>query len=552
MKTFRFPGESTGPPSGSIGPHLEDQLGALLHNSKLTLRVEEISSDIIAFFDTFDWRLYNKSLALTRQSFVYTLRQLIDGSSKESLELAELPAFADDLPESTFKELLMGITAPRALQQLSEVNVKTQTARVLNKEQKTVLFLIYSGMSAKAVPGQNTPTQSLTSQSAFLALQPVRGYSKPAQMVEAALTQAGYIESNWQDFYLSALSSCSVEPGSYSSKIPIQLEPDLRADKAASQILLQLLAVIRANEAGIRADIDIEFLHDFRVAVRKTRSALGQIRNIFPAEITEQFKQDFSSLGSVTNQLRDLDVYLLAEDSYKALLPAEKQADIEPLFDYMRTQRTQALTQVVDYLDSKEYARILDNWERFLHGVSTPGKGKFQDISEPVDAANAALPIIELARMRIYSRYRRVIKDGNILLEQPNNEQMHALRIDCKKLRYLIEFFESLFPREHVDALISQLKKLQDNLGEFNDLSVQQAYLIDIANHLPIRRVKTRDALVATGILVNNLHLHQEVVRENFAEIFSIFASQQNQSLFKSIFADKKSSKPPVRMEDGA
>ena len=51
-------------------------------------------------------------------------------------------------------------------------------------------------------------------------------------------------------------------------------------------ILRHTLAVMRANEEGIKADWDTEFLHDYRTAVRRTRSALSQIPGIFPPEIT--------------------------------------------------------------------------------------------------------------------------------------------------------------------------------------------------------------------------------------------------------------------------
>ena len=46
------------------------------------------------------------------------------------------------------------------------------------------------------------------------------------------------------------------------------------AGAAAAAILLRLLDTIDANVAGVLADTDTEFLHDLRVSVRRTRSAL--------------------------------------------------------------------------------------------------------------------------------------------------------------------------------------------------------------------------------------------------------------------------------------
>jgi CHAD domain-containing protein len=203
--------------------------------------------------------------------------------------------------------------------------------------------------------------------------------------------------------------------------------------------------------------------------------------------------------------------------------------DITPLFDYLRAQREQALQDVIVGLDSSEYARILRDWEVFLN----------QPVPETPEAANAAMPIIDLARQRIYKRYRRVVKDGNYILEHTQDELLHALRIECKKLRYLLEFFASLFPPKKVARLINQLKRLQDNLGEFNDLSVQQEYLLGIAEELPISDIQTKRALVATGFLVGSLARRQQVVKAGFAKTFTDFAAPANQKLYRQLFAQK-------------
>jgi CHAD domain-containing protein len=172
----------------------------------------------------------------------------------------------------------------------------------------------------------------------------------------------------------------------------------------------------------------------------------------------------------------------------------------------------------------------LNEWAEFLN----------EPVPKKPDAANATMPIVELARKRIYKRYGRVIKDGDYILTHTQDEYLHALRIECKKLRYLMEFFASLFPRKKLARLIKQLKKLQDNLGDFNDLSVQQEYLMHMAEELPIDDPRSRKALVATGYLVENLGYQQKKVKANFADTFTEFASPTNQKLFRQLFAIKR------------
>ncbi len=71
------------------------------------------------------------------------------------------------------------------------------------------------------------------------------------------------------------------------------------------------LAAMRWNEAGLRADLDSEFLHDWRVAVRRTRCLLGQLKQVFPAGETRRLRSELGWLARLTGPLRDLDVFLL-------------------------------------------------------------------------------------------------------------------------------------------------------------------------------------------------------------------------------------------------
>ena len=300
--------------------------------------------------------------------------------------------------------------------------------------------------------------------------------------------------------------------------------------KGNYQNQLNLLRVIKINQTKIEPDRDTEFLHDFRVAIRKTRSALSQIKAVFPKEITKQFKKDFAFIGKLSNDLRDQDVYLLNATLYKKMLPPFLRDDIDPMFDYLKQERIKSLRRVVTGLRSARYKNILQNWETFLT-VSQDAAA-----TEP----NAGLPIIDLASSIIYKQYRRVIKSGHRIHEDTEDEKLHRLRITCKKLRYMIEFYASLYPPRKIKNLINQLKKLQDNLGDFNDLSVQGEYLLDIAQKLPLTTQQSKNTLVAIGSLINNLDLKKQRVRQSFAKTFRKFSAPQNNKLFTELFVSKR------------
>jgi CHAD domain-containing protein len=300
----------------------------------------------------------------------------------------------------------------------------------------------------------------------------------------------------------------------------------MRADAATKIILRQLLAIMRANEDGIKGDYDTEFLHDYRTAIRRTRSALSQLKGVFPPQTTESFLETFRRLSEQSNRLRDLDVYLSSESAYQAMLPDGLRDSLAPFFTGLQVQREQAWQEVADYLDSAAYAHILNEWEAFLN------EPEVNDSAVP----NGAYPIIALARQRIHKRYRQIIKEGQQLVEEAPDELLHALRLDCKKLRYLLEFFASLFPQEQIDALIGQMKGLQNALGDFNDLSVQQAYLLHAAETLPTIGPDSRKELVAFGYLIKRMDDDQQAVRAGLATTFAEFAAPANRKLFRDLF----------------
>ena len=75
------------------------------------------------------------------------------------------------------------------------------------------------------------------------------------------------------------------------------------------------------------------------------------------------------------------------------------------------------------------------------------------------------------------------------------DSRLHKLRIQCKGLRYLAEFFKSLFDKEVVDPFIEHLVALQDLIGEQHDSVVAVERLENVRDFL-IERLGARSATV--------------------------------------------------------
>ena len=251
----------------------------------------------------------------------------------------------------------------------------------------------------------------------------------------------------------------------------VPLEPALRTDLALKKIHLELLQRISANQGGVSAALGGEYLHDFRVAVRRTRTGLRQLKRVYPGDVTKRFTADFSWLSSTTNTARDLEVYLSSLERYRTDLGNGTIDALAPLTGFLRGHQHIEQTRCTDALSSGRYGSMMESWRRFLEQPSDL-EGAPEDVLEKaLEKApdNASRPVCEVASDRIHKAYCRVAERGaEIQLASPA-DAFHRLRLDCKKLRYLLEFFGEMFDGEQAREAIEALRDTQDSLGTIND-----------------------------------------------------------------------------------
>ncbi len=481
------------------------------------LPVSEVENTV-RYFDTFDWRVYRKGLALIQAGNAVYLQRISDGEYPLIHDQIEMKQHLEGrfwwmFPEGELRGTLRDVISVRALLLRAQMTQKVCGFGVLNADEKTVirLFLTHTNRENRHV--------------ATLTLRSVRGYERDFENLCSRFVKLD-IAHPAEGVFERVMNLAGCVPGNYSSKLDLDLNHEASGREATCEILQCLHDVMRQNEAGIRADWDTEFLHDFRVAIRRTRSALSQIKGVLPEDAVAHFKDEFRQLGRSTNRLRDLDVYLLEEETYRALLPQSLQPGLDAVFLRLKNERRRALNDMVQVLDTPEYRGLMDSWTAFLQDE----RSRTEEYS--------GVPAITLARKFIYKRFKQVLKRGQAIGDDTPDEALHNLRIDCKKLRYLLEFFTSFFPKDKMDKLIGYMKKLQDNLGDFNDLSVQQQELMAYLNEV-LSRSRRADRLLcaaAIGGLIARLHSQQQVVRREFASAFAIYAGKKNVRLYRDLF----------------
>jgi len=286
-----------------------------------------------------------------------------------------------------------------------------------------------------------------------------------------------------------------------------------------------VLEILRENEAGLIADIDTEFLHDYRICIRKIRSLLSLVKGIYPDDKTEELKAAFSDLGAATNRLRDLDVYLLARKERADLLPPGFRPAIGEMFaDFERERAIQHQT-VAAALATDDYRRRVGAIEAFF---TEPDALPF--------SAASALAIGPFVARRIYKRYRRIQRIERTLGHDTPDEAIHQIRINCKKLRYLLEFFSELFPADATRPIEKQLRRLQNRLGAFNDYSVQQKSLLDYWAGKRGEPGGHADLALAIGGLVAVLNSRQQAERQAIHDDLETFCSAEVSLPMKQTF----------------
>jgi CHAD domain-containing protein len=471
-------------------------------------------------YDSFDGRL-------RRAGFEYAVEEahgaLVSvcrdarGERCEALPLAVPPRFAGDLPVGHWHGRLAAALDVRAL--LPRVELSGERSEwVLESEGGEVMVCFALDILALNIPGApiSLPPR--------LRITPVKVFRKLFRQTVDQLREALALETADRGYLSEALHITGQTPESAIPRIAIPIESGGRADAAVKQVLRTLLDTLRANEAGVLVETDTEFLHDFRVAVRRTRAVLRQINKVFPDRLTQRYTQGFAKLAQTTGEARDMDVYLLALERLEAGLPLPLRGHLGPLRELLQKRAIKAHAGLNRHLRSMAYRTFMHGWEAFL-AAPPPKRPRAEQAQAPID---------ELASRRIWKLYRRALREGGAITAASPPESLHELRKTAKKLRYLMELFGGLYPADQSGALLKDLKSLQNVLGDYQDIDVQIARLQGFAGELRSTGAPV-EALLSIGALLGRLYRRETKLRADFSACFAGFAKPGHKKKWRSL-----------------
>ncbi len=211
---------------------------------------------------------------------------------------------------------------------------------------------------------------------------------------------------------------------------------------------------------------------------------------------------------------------MLEWDDYVAHLPPDVVRALRPVRDQLEADREAAYAELADALRSSAVTTFLGRWQEALGTPIDPSLG----------GAHAGHPLVHVVRRRIEKAQSLLLEHGRAITPATPADDVHELRKDAKKLRYLLECFGGLLGDEPRTRFVKRLKALQDNLGEHQDAEVHVAELRQAVHELPATTAPS--TYVAVGQLIEQLERRRQAARDEFAERFEGYDSAKTHEAF--------------------
>lgn len=269
--------------------------------------------------------------------------------------------------------------------------------------------------------------------------------------------------------------------------IPVAIPANASLDTAARRVIAAALQQMQANAAQVPDDDD-EYLHQFRVALRRLRAAVRQFSELFDADALRVIRKDARWLSRLTGDARDWDVFAAG-----ALTTLEAGARVQ---ESVLEARASARARLAAALGSKRYAAFVLGVTRWL--------------SHPPRHASGPARIAAAAALERQHRKALRALDGVSALSP---EDRHAVRIRLKRLRYACDALASLFPGKDGGPYVDALAQLQKDLGGAMDARVAMRLVESLEASAAWRRAARAHLKIAEARSLEPLEAHVAMLR---------------------------------------
>jgi len=227
-------------------------------------------------------------------------------------------------------------------------------------------------------------------------------------------------------------------------------------------VLSRYLSALRGEMEGVRQAEDIEFVHRMRVASRRLRSALPQFESCFPKKPYKDWVKQIRKITQALGAARDTDVQIQAlEQAAAEANDPTCQPGLRRMLLRLNQRRTAQQVDVLEALDHLQASGALEELEKRL----APFLAR-------QDLVYLYTPYVYLRGYEAIASHLHDFLEYEQYIFQPECvEELHAMRIAAKRLRYTMEIFAPIYPGELKSGL-QVVRKMQELLGEIHDSDV--------------------------------------------------------------------------------
>lgn len=226
--------------------------------------------------------------------------------------------------------------------------------------------------------------------------------------------------------------------------------------------------MLRNEDAALAGDP--EGIHQMRVAVRRLRAILSAFAPLLPREQRRWASAELRWFADILGETRNLDVFAsaLVRPARAALPPA---SDFEPLSRAIARRRRAAHKDVIKAISSTRYTETMLALLRWFDGREWRDAGEAGALDRPIEEV---VPLL-------FDRCRQKVEKRSRDFAHQSARKRHQLRIALKKLRYAAELLGSLYDPSKTRHFVQRLKRLQDDLGDINDVRVGRGIVASLS-----------------------------------------------------------------------
>jgi CHAD domain-containing protein len=225
----------------------------------------------------------------------------------------------------------------------------------------------------------------------------------------------------------------------------------------AAAAILNNLKALKASLLEAAQGTRPDATHDARIATRRLRVCLALFHEQLEASSSRRADRGLRRLGRALGDVRDLDVVLKDARGHALRLKDPRAAGFASFIGELETKREAALSRLVEKSSPRKIERLQKDL-RYL--AKTASREDDHRLYRPAGLAAGALIIPAFAELVEFTPL--------VLSGKAGESTFHAARRKAKRLRYVLEVFETLYGPETA-FFLGELKGLQDRLGELND-----------------------------------------------------------------------------------